>query len=109
MNRADMDRLMTEAVKPERRSFRMAGVLAAAATLSAVLLLGLSGWFITGAALAGLGGLLAVRSFNYLLPSAMIRLLAIIRTTSRYGERLTGHRAALMTLATVRARLFERI
>src|SRR5690554_1967734 len=109
MNRGDMDRLLTEAVKPERRSFRMAGLLAAAATLSAVLLLGLSGWFITGAALAGLGGLLAVQGFNYLLPSAMIRLLAIIRTTSRYGERLTGHRAALMTLATVRARLFERI
>ncbi len=104
-----MDRLLREAIGPERRAFRIAGALAAAATIAAVLLLGLSGWFITGAALAGLGGVLAAQGFNYLLPSAMIRLLAIIRTTARYGERLYGHRAALMALALVRARLFDRI
>lgn len=104
-----MDRLLAEAIAPERRAFRIAGALAAAATIAAVLLLGLSGWFITGAALAGLGGVLAAQGFNYLVPSAMIRLLAIIRTTARYGERLYGHRAALMALATVRARLFDRI
>ena len=104
-----MDRLLAEAIGPERRSFRIAGLLAAAATIAAVLLLGLSGWFITGAALAGLGGVLAAQGFNYLVPSAMIRLLAIVRTTARYGERLYGHRAALMALATVRARLFDRI
>lgn len=104
-----MDRLLAEAIAPERRAFRIAGALAAAATIAAVLLLGLSGWFITGAALAGLGGVLAAQGFNYLVPSAMIRLLAIVRTTARYGERLYGHRAALMALATVRARLFDRI
>lgn len=109
MSRADMDRLLAEAIAPERRAFRIAGALAAAATIAAVLLLGLSGWFITGAALAGLGGVLAAQGFNYLVPSAMIRLLAIVRTTARYGERLYGHRAALMALATVRARLFDRI
>lgn len=109
MSRADIDRLLTEAIGPERRAFRIAGALAAAATIAAVLLLGLSGWFITGAALAGLGGVLAAQGFNYLVPSAMIRLLAIVRTTARYGERLYGHRAALMALATVRARLFDRI
>lgn len=104
-----MDRLLAEAIAPERRAFCIAGALAAATTIAAVLLLGLSGWFITGAALAGLGGVLAAQGFNYLVPSAMIRLLAIIRTTARYGERLYGHRAALMALATVRARLFDHI
>ncbi len=104
-----MDRLLAEAIGPERCAFRIAGALAAAATLAAVLLFGLSGWFITGAALAGLGGVLAAQGFNYLVPSAMIRLLAIVRTTARYGERLYGHRAALMALATVRSRLFGRI
>lgn len=104
-----MDRLLAEAIRPERRAFRIAGALAAAATIAAVLLLGLSGWFITGAALAGLGGVLVAQGFNYLVPSAMIRLLAIVRTTARYGERLYGHRAALMALATVRTRLFDRI
>ncbi|OYX63301.1 MAG: ABC transporter [Sphingomonadales bacterium 32-64-17] len=109
MSRAHLDRLLADAAALERRHFRIAGALAAAATIAAVLLLGLSGWFITGAALAGLGGVLAVQTFNYLLPSAAIRLLAIVRTTARYGERLYGHRAALMTLATLRTRLFDRI
>lgn len=104
-----MNRLLAEAIGPECRAFRIAGLLAAAATCAAVLLLGLSGWFITGAALAGLGGMLAAQGFNYLVPSAMIRLLAIVRTTARYGERLYGHRAALMALAAVRTRLFDRI
>lgn len=109
MSRADIERLLVEAIGPERRTFRIAGGLAMIATAAGVLLLGLSGWFITGAALAGLGGVLMVQAFNYLLPSAMIRLLAIIRTAARYGERLTGHRAALMALAAVRARLFDHI
>ncbi len=104
-----MDRLLADAIGPERRAFHIAGALAVAATIAGILLLGLSGWFITGAALAGPGGVLAVQGFNYLVPSAMIRLLAIVRTTARYGERLTGHRAALMALATVRARVFDRI
>lgn len=101
--------MLREAIGRDRLAFRIAGALSAVATIAAVLLLGLSGWFITGAALAGLGGVLAAQGFNYLVPSAMIRLLAIVRTTARYGERLYGHRAALMALATVRARLFGRI
>lgn len=109
MSRADLDRLLAEATGPEARAFRVAGAFAVAAVGAAVLLLGLSGWFITAAAFAGLGGLLAAQGFNYLVPSAAIRLLAIIRTTSRYGERLYGHRASLMSLATVRAHLFARI
>lgn len=109
MSREGLNRLLADAVGPERRAFRVAGALAAAASTAAVLLLGLSGWFIVGAALAGVGGVLAVQGFNYLLPSAAIRLLAIVRTTARYGERLYGHRAALMALATVRVRLFEKI
>lgn len=74
--------------------------------LAGVLLLGISGWFLTGAAIAGAGGPLAVRGFNYLLPSAFIRLLAIARTGARYGERLWGHAAALRTLSALRATLF---
>lgn len=109
MSRGDLHGLLAQAVAPERRVFRIAGALAVATVIAGVLLLGLSGWFITGAALAGLGGVLAAQGFNYLLPSAAIRLLAIIRTSARYGERLYGHRGALLALATIRARLFERI
>jgi ATP-binding cassette subfamily C protein CydC len=72
-------------------------------------LLGLAGWFLAGAALAGAGGAVAVQAFNYLLPSAALRALAIGRTLGRYGERLFGHRAALYALASLRGALFAAI
>jgi ATP-binding cassette subfamily C protein CydC len=75
--------------------------------MSAAALLGLSGWFIAGAAAAGLSG--AALAFNYLLPSAGIRALAIARTASRYGERLFSHSAALGVMATLRPALFGAI
>ncbi|MFC5373779.1 amino acid ABC transporter ATP-binding/permease protein [Brevundimonas faecalis] len=92
---------------------RQAGLLLAAAvtaalvSAAAVLLLGISGWFITASALAGAAGSAVAHSFNYMMPSALIRFLAIIRTGSRYGERVTGHDAALNALAAMRPRLFE--
>jgi ATP-binding cassette subfamily C protein CydC len=77
-------------------------VLGAASTL----LLGLSGWFIVASAVAGAAGLAAAQAFNVLLPGAMIRLLAILRTAARYGERLSGHAAALRALAAIRPAVF---
>lgn len=87
------------------------GLLLAAACAAVVggtstLLLGLSGWFITASALAGAAGLAAAQAFNVLLPSAAIRLLAILRTGARYVERLSGHIAALRALAAIRPALF---
>jgi ATP-binding cassette subfamily C protein CydC len=73
----------------------------------AVALLGVSGWFITAAALAGAAGPAAAHVFNYLVPSAVIRFLAIVRTASRYGERVTGHEVALKALAALRPQLFD--
>jgi ATP-binding cassette subfamily C protein CydC len=84
----------------------LAALCAAGAAAAAVSLLGLSGWFLTGAALAGAAGPVAVGAFNYLLPSAAIRFLAIARTALRYGERLIGHTAALKALAEIRPALF---
>lgn len=81
------------------------GVTAAATTL----LLGLSGWFLAGAALAGAGGPVLVQAFNYLLPSAGLRGLAIARTAGRYTERYFGHRAAFNALAALRPALFAGI
>ena len=87
---------------------RFAAAAGAIASLSAVALLGLSGWFLASAALAGAAGVVAAQAFNYLIPSAAIRLLAILRTVGRYGERLLGHQAALEGMAALRARLFAR-
>lgn len=81
-------------------------LLSGIAAAASVGLLGISGWFLTGAAIAGMGGLATVTAFNYLLPSAAIRALAIGRTAARYGERLTSHGAALTAMAGLRTRLF---
>ena len=90
-----------------RRGDLMIAAGAGAATAAATtLLLGLSGWFLAGAALAGSSGAAAVSAFNYLLPSAGLRGLAIARTAGRYGERLFSHRAAFRALAALRPALF---
>jgi ATP-binding cassette subfamily C protein CydC len=97
-------------IRQQRRrhadGLRLAAASAAVVGAATVLLLGLSGWFLTGAAIAGLAGLASAQAFNVLLPSAGIRLLAILRTAFRYLERLSGHAAALKALAAIRPALF---
>ncbi|MET3722497.1 ATP-binding cassette domain-containing protein [Sphingomonas trueperi] len=94
---------------PERRTLRQALACATIAGLAAILLLALSGWFLTGAAIAGASGAAAVAAFNYLIPSAAIRGLAILRTGGRYGERLLSHQAALTAMADLRGQLFGKL
>ena len=98
-------------IRAQRRRHAEGLMLAAACAAvvggASTLLLGLSGWFITASALAGLAGLASAQAFNVLLPSAAIRLLAILRTGARYGERLSAHAAALRSLAAIRPVLFS--
>lgn len=98
--------LIREQRKRHADGLRLAAVSAAVVGAASVLLLGLSGWFLTGAAIAGLTSLAAAQAFNVLLPSAGIRLLAILRTAFRYLERLSSHAAALKALAAIRPTLF---
>lgn len=105
-------RLKTLIRAQERRQggrLLIAAVCAALVSAAAVLLLGVSGWFITASALAGLAGAAVAHSFNFMVPSALIRFFAIVRTGGRYGERVTGHDAALKALAALRPQLFEGI
>lgn len=67
-------------------------------------LLGLSGWFLTAAALSTAGP-----AFNLFAPSAGVRGLSFVRILSRYGEKLTGHDATLRLLSDLRAWLFARL
>ena len=68
--------------------------------LASIALLTLSGWFISASAIAGLvaidGNTLV---FNFMLPAAQIRALAITRTLGRYGERVVTHEATFRVLA----------
>lgn len=93
-------------IRRRRGDLWAAGVCGAATAAGTTLLLGLSGWFLAGAALAGAAGPAAIWAFNYLLPSAGLRGLAIMRTAGRYGERLFSHRAAFRALAALRPALF---
>ena len=104
-----IEALLRSARAGQRRAVLLGMAAAAVAALSAIGLLAVSGWFLTGAAIAGLTGAAAVKAFNYLVPSAAIRGLAILRTLSRYGERLFSHQAMLFALAEVRAALFARL
>lgn len=70
-----------------------------------VFLMALSGWFIASMAVAWATGV----SFNYQLPAAGIRALAIVRTLGRYAERLVTHEAALRVLADLRVWFFRRL
>lgn len=99
--------LITDQRRVQRDRLRLAAAAGALVSVAAVCLLGLSGWFITGAALAGVAGSVAAHAFNYMMPSAIIRLLAILRTGARYIERVAGHQAALKALARLRPQLFD--
>jgi ATP-binding cassette, subfamily C, bacterial CydC len=87
-----------------KSSWRVAIVLAFAASASGILLTGISAWFLGAVALAGLGP--AALAFNFHTPAAFVRLFALSKTLGKYGERVVGHRAALLDQVKRRARLF---
>jgi len=77
---------------------------------ASITLLTLSGWFISASAIAGLvaidGNMLV---FNFMLPAAQIRALAITRTLGRYGERVVTHEATFRVLAGIRSWFFRQL
>lgn len=71
-------------------------------------LLALSGWFITGTALAGL--LMAAGTaitFDVYVPGGGIRAFALTRTVGRYLERVYNHDTVLRLLADIRVQVFK--
>lgn len=86
------------------RGFLLALLLAVITLAAGVALLGVSGWFLTGAAITT-----AAMTFNLFSPSALVRGFSFVRILSRYGERLSGHAATLSMLSDLRAWLFGRL
>lgn len=95
---------MTTTIKTSCRSWRWATVLALPALLCGILLGGVSAWFLGSVAIAGLTA--SAFAFNFHIPAALVRLFAIGRVASRYGERLLGHKAALTDQVAHRVDLF---
>lgn len=88
------------------RWWLVAGIVAGILVIAAnVALMAVSGWFIASMAISGVTKI----SFNYAIPAAGIRALAIIRTLGRYAERLVTHEAAFRMLADLRTWLFNRL
>lgn len=101
----DLSPVLALFMASHKNKLLIGALLAAVTVLSGMALLGLSGWFITATALAGLNVSLAFM-FDVFMPSAGIRLLALGRTAARYAERLVTHDATLAVLADLRERLF---
>ncbi|MHA2938119.1 heme ABC transporter ATP-binding protein/permease CydC [Vibrio sp. RC27] len=84
------------------------GMLLAFITLAASIgLLTLSGWFLTAAAVAGLT--IARETFNYMLPGAFVRGMAMGRTAGRWGERVVSHSVTFKVLADLRIFFFDKL
>ncbi|WP_461606283.1 heme ABC transporter ATP-binding protein/permease CydC [Aeromonas rivipollensis] len=85
------------------------GLLLALVTLVAGMgLLSLSGWFLSAAAVAGLA--VASRdTFNYMTPAGGVRFFSIVRTASRWGERVVSHDATFRVLTRLRVWFWQRL
>lgn len=102
----DLRPLLAPFLAAEPRRMLLGAALAGLTVWMGMGLLGLSGWFISATAAAGLQIAIAIR-FDVFMPSAGIRLLALGRTAARYGERLVTHDVTFAVLATLRVRLFR--
>ncbi len=96
-------RLALRLTRAEPRAFRRGLALSALVLMMGAALLGLSGWFVTAAAAAGVAGIGV--GFDFFRPSAGVRFLALGRSAARYGERLLTHDATLRALASLRTAL----
>ena len=76
--------------------------------IASIGLLSLSGWFLSASAVAGLT-LVGTQTFNYFTPAGGVRFLSIMRTASRYGERLATHEATFKLLTRLRVWAWRKV
>ncbi len=83
-------------------------VLSITTLIGGIGLLSLSGWFLSASAVAGLT-LVTAQAFNYFTPGGGVRFLSILRTASRYGERLATHEATFKLLTQLRVWAWRKV
>lgn len=96
---------LTQLFSTQLDKWFIAACLGMMTALSVIGLLMTSGWFISAAAMAGMVAL-GSHSFNYLVPAAIIRVMAMVRTAGRYGEMMVSHHAVFGLLQRLRVRFF---
>jgi ATP-binding cassette, subfamily C, bacterial CydC len=85
------------------------GLLLTLCTLLAGLgLLSLSGWFLTACSVAGLS-VAGKDGFNYMTPAGAVRFFSIVRTASRWGDRVVSHDATFRVLTSLRIQFWKKI
>lgn len=75
-------------------------------TVAFIALPAISGWFL---AICSVVFITANTTFSYLVPSAIIRLLALLRTATRYFERLENHKTTLETQQSLQLKIFQSV
>lgn len=95
-------RAMWREMHPQRRRLVFAGFMGSVAAISAVALLGTSGFLISRAA-----EMPPVLTLS--VAAVLVRTFALSRALSRYLERLVGHDAAFRGLTALRVTVYERL
>lgn len=75
-------------------------------TVAFIALPSVSGWFL---AICSVVFISASTTFSYLIPSAVIRLLALLRTATRYFERLENHKTTLEVQQSLQLKIFQSV
>ena len=75
-------------------------------TVAFVTLPAISGWFLAASSVAFVT---ANTMFAYLIPSSIIRLLTLLRTASRYFERLENHKTTLDAQSKLQLTIFRSV
>ncbi|MCD7898708.1 MAG: ATP-binding cassette domain-containing protein [Bacteroides sp.] len=75
-------------------------------TVAFIALPAISGWFL---AMCSVAFVTANILFPYIIPSAIIRLLALVRTATRYFERLENHKTTLEAQQRLQLKIFRSV
>ena len=75
-------------------------------TVAFIALPAISGWFLASCSVAFVT---ANKLFSYLIPSAIVRLLAIFRTVTRYFEKLENHKSTLDAQQNLQLKIFQSV
>lgn len=93
-------------LKPLSGRWLKGGVLLLFWTVAFIALPAISGWFLAICSAMFLAG---NSLFSYLVPSAIIRLLTLLRTATRYFERLENHKTTLDAQRKLQLKIFSSV
>ncbi len=98
--------MVTYILRPFRGRWRNGFLLLALWTVAFVAMPALSGWFL---AISSVVFITANTTFAYLIPSSIIRLLSLLRTATRYYERLENHKTTLNVQQNLQLKIFSSV